>query len=107
LEHLAGGGLEHLAASLEHLRPLAAEARKSKKVSQTAMQRMLVELCSRAPLTAPQLAGLLDRDIHSLKNHYLKPMVKAGTLKLLIPDKPNHPDQAYTGGAFPQTVAKS
>jgi ATP-dependent DNA helicase RecG len=99
--------LEHLAASLEHLRPLADEARKSKKVSQAVMQKMLVELCSRTPLTAPQLAGLLDRDIHSLKNHYLKPMVKAGTLKFLIPDKPNHPDQAYTGGELPKTAAES
>jgi len=49
-------------------------------------------------LTAQQLAGLLNRDIHSLKNHYLKPMVKSGVLKLLIPDKPNHPNQAYTAG---------
>jgi predicted HTH transcriptional regulator len=92
------GGLEHSTGSLEHLRPLAAEAQKSKKVSQAAMQQMLVQLCSRTPLTAQQLAGLLNRDIHSLKNHYLKPMVKSGVLKLLIPDKPNHPNQAYTAG---------
>jgi len=25
-------------------------------------------------------------------------MVKAGLLKLLIPEKPNHPNQAYTTG---------
>lgn len=104
LEQMAGG-LEHSTSSLEHLQPLAEEARKSKKVSQAAMQQMLVELCSRAPLTAQQLAGLLDRDLHSLKNHYLKPMVKAGTLKLLLPDKPNHPNQAYTAGEPPKPTA--
>jgi ATP-dependent DNA helicase RecG len=87
--------------SLEHLQPLAEAARKSKKVSQTMMQRMLVELCSRTPLTAQQLADLLKRDIHSLKNHYLKPMVKSGALKLLFPNKPNHPNQAYTAGGLP------
>ena len=38
------GGLEHSTGSLEHLRPLAAEAQKSKKVSQAAMQQMLVQL---------------------------------------------------------------
>jgi ATP-dependent DNA helicase RecG len=52
-------------------------------------------------LTAQQLAELLNRDIHALKNHYLKPMTKAGLLKLLIPDKPNHPNQAYTAGPSP------
>ncbi len=94
-------GLEHLAGSLEQLRPLAEEAQKSKKISKVAMQQILVRLCSHAPLTAQQLAELLNRDVHALKNHYLKRMVKLGHLKLLFPDKPNHPSQAYRAGAPP------
>ena len=100
-EHL-GKGLEHLPGGLEHLRTTAESVRNAKKVSQTTMQRTLVELCSRLPLTAEQLAGLVGRNINSLKNHYLKPLVKAGVLKLLIPDKPNHPNQAYTVGEPPK-----
>lgn len=101
LEHSKGNSehsepsLEHSKGSLEHLRSLAQLIRGSKKVAQASMEAMILKLCEDQPLTAPQLAGLLGREASSLKNHYLKPMVKSGALKLLFPDKPSHPHQAY------------
>ena len=89
-------GLAHSGWSLEHLQPLAEAVKASQKVPQETMQRTIVELCGRVPLTALQLASLLNRAVRTLKNHYLKPMVKSGALALLYPEKPNHPQQAYT-----------
>lgn len=101
LEHSKGNSehsepsLEHSKGSLEHLRTLAQSIRVSKKAAHASMEAMILRLCEDQALTAPQLAGLLGREVSSLKNHYLKPMVKSGALKLLFPDKPSHPHQAY------------
>lgn len=48
-------------------------------------------------LTRAQLAMLLGRAEASIQNHYLRKMLKDGSLVLKHPD-PNHPDQAYRAG---------
>ena len=40
-------------------------------------------------------AGLLGRDTDTLRNHYINPMLMDGRLQAKVPDKPNHPGQAY------------
>jgi hypothetical protein len=64
-------------------------------LSKEEVERAIYSLCAVAAQTAYELAKHLGRNPRYLKNHYLKTMQKTGRLKLLYPDKPNHPHQAY------------
>jgi ATP-dependent DNA helicase RecG len=94
LLHLAPR-LAHSGLSLEHLVDLAASVKSKNRVEKSVMEGVIIRLCASVPLTASELADLVGRDVYSLRNHYIKPMVKAGKLKLLYPGTPNHPSQAY------------
>ncbi len=59
------------------------------------MRRLIVDLCAWQPLTARELAQLLNRKPRYLKRRYLNPMIKKGLLQYEVPDKPRSPDQAY------------
>lgn len=52
------------------------------------------------PASSERLGRLLDMDSANLTKRHLGPLVEAGALERTIPDRPNHPDQAYrpTGG---------
>lgn len=52
-------------------------------------------LCHWTPLTVDQLATLLDKDRHYLRNKHLIPMVRDGLLKFRYPESAKHPNQAY------------
>jgi ATP-dependent DNA helicase RecG len=66
------------------------------KVSKTEMQAVILELCRGRFLTLAELAALLNRAGPNLRNKYLTPMVRQGTLRLRYPDRPNRPNQAYS-----------
>jgi ATP-dependent DNA helicase RecG len=55
----------------------------------------IVRLCTWRPLSGEELAELLHRDRHYLRNKHLIPMVASGVLALRYPGQPNHPQQAY------------
>lgn len=55
----------------------------------------IVRLCTWRPLSGEELAELLHRDRHYLRNKHLIPMVAGGVLALRYPGQPNHPQQAY------------
>jgi ATP-dependent DNA helicase RecG len=63
--------------------------------SQGALRELLVALCCWQPLSGEQLATLLGKDRHYLRNKHLIPMVRAGQLRLRYPESANHPHQAY------------
>ena len=52
-------------------------------------------LCAWTPLTVEQLATLLEKDRHYLRNKHLIPMVRDGQLRFRYPESAKHPHQAY------------
>lgn len=66
------------------------------RVPSQALRSGILSLCAWHALTADELATLLQRDRHYLRNKHLIPMVRDGELALRFPENPNHPRQAYT-----------
>lgn len=66
------------------------------KPRQTAIRRLLQDLCAWKPLSARELAALLGRQDHKhLVRELLSPMVAEGLLAYTIPAMEKHPDQRY------------
>jgi ATP-dependent DNA helicase RecG len=65
------------------------------RVTPDALRNGIRRLCAWAPLTGDQLATLLDKDRHYLRNKHLIPMVRDGLLKFRYPESAKHPNQAY------------
>lgn len=65
------------------------------RVTPDALRDGIRRLCAWAPLTGDQLATLLDKDRHYLRNKHLIPMVRDGLLKFRYPESAKHPNQAY------------
>ena len=74
---------------------IAAPVRSNRKTARTTVVSTIVALCTGRYLTAERLASLLNRELLSLQNHYLRALVKDGVLALRFPE-PTHPHQAYT-----------
>lgn len=110
-QHLPPGS-QHLPQDSQLLSPdlqqwatlmdLARPIRDTGKAPRTSVESTITAVCSGRYLTVRNLAELLGRDTDALLNHYLKDMVVAGILKLRFPDKPNHPQQAYTADLNPK-----
>ena len=60
-----------------------------------AIQSLLLRICEIGPIDAARLAKLLRRDSEVLVRDHLTPMIREGVLRLLYPDRPNDPRQAY------------
>ncbi len=80
------------------LQGVAAPARKG-RLRPKQRDAIIVELCTRAPLSRPQLAELLGRD-ESYLWRLLRELVNVGRLRFLYPDQPNHPLQKYVVGSI-------
>jgi ATP-dependent DNA helicase RecG len=65
------------------------------RASQKTLRNMILRLCQWRALTGEQLATLLRKDRHYLRNKHLAPMVRDGLLKLRYPESAKHPFQAY------------
>ncbi len=65
------------------------------RVSTPALRSAVLRLCAWAPLTVEQLATLLGKDRHYLRNKHLIPMVRDGQLRFRYPESAKHPHQAY------------
>ena len=104
-EHLSEGS-EHLSEGSEHLEAeheaallqIAENVRNKGKVSKPLMEITILALCASDWLSLKMLAHLLNRTPDSLRNHYITPMLSDGRLQARMPDKPNHPNQAYRKG---------
>ncbi|WFP49281.1 hypothetical protein PL263_14375 [Methylomonas sp. EFPC3] len=64
-------------------------------LSRDALRDLIIRLCAWQPLTGEQLATLLNKDRHYLRNKHLTPMVGSGQLSLRYPESVKHPHQAY------------
>jgi len=96
LQHL-DSNLQHLDESLQHLE-IVKEVRSSKKSPKETVVKAILEACTDRYLTAIEVATLLNRDVASLRNHYLSKMVKDELLELKY-EEHNHKNQAYRTNA--------
>ena len=99
------GSSQHKVSPAQHrttLQVLADRVRIEKRTRPEEMRQVIRSLCAVQPLSLSELAELLARAPASLQNHYLTPMLKAGSLQLLFPHHPNHPQQRYRAGESEQ-----
>ncbi|GAB3635300.1 hypothetical protein GCM10027422_08900 [Hymenobacter arcticus] len=66
---------------------------------QGVMDSILLRLCQQQYLTIQQLAVLVGRTVHSLRERYVGRLVASGQLQLRYPDKPRSKNQAYRAAA--------
>ena len=92
LQHL-DNSLQHKDDTLQHL-PIAKEVRDSKRVAKDLVIKAILELCDHRYLTAVELAALLNRDVTTIRSHYLPQMLKDELLELKY-EELSHRNQAY------------
>ena len=59
------------------------------------VRRVVVELCSLHAWRVEELASLLRRNAETVRQNYLRPLMREGRLAMTNPDEPNDPEQAY------------
>jgi len=74
---------------------LVQEIRTQKRSSPGKMEEAILILCKNRYVMCQELADVLNRNMETLKNHYLSKMVIQGRLVLRFPGQPTHPAQAY------------
>ena len=52
-------------------------------------------LMAAGPSNTKEIAALLGRNAETVRQNYLRPLLRAGRIAMTRPDKPNDPDQAY------------
>jgi ATP-dependent DNA helicase RecG len=70
-------------------------AQQKEPIDNESLRRLIYVLCGWKSLTVDQLASLLHKDRHYLRNKHLSEMVRDGQLALLYPESAKHPHQAY------------
>lgn len=63
------------------------------------VQDLVVALCELRAWRAEEIAALLSRNAETVRQNYLRPLLRAGRITMTRPDKPNDPDQAYRAPA--------
>ncbi|SHE29267.1 ATP-dependent DNA helicase RecG [Lampropedia hyalina DSM 16112] len=59
------------------------------------IQEVVVALCRYRSYRAEELAQLLARNIETVRQSYLRPLLRDGRIRMTRPEKPNDPEQAY------------
>ncbi|MEF8704700.1 MAG: hypothetical protein V5B32_15945 [Candidatus Accumulibacter sp. UW26] len=59
------------------------------------MRELVVALCQHRDCHAEELALLLARNVETVRQNYLRPLLRAGRICMTRPDVPNDPEQAY------------
>lgn len=60
-----------------------------------AVQDLVVALREARAWRADEIAALLSRNAETVRQNYLRPLLRAGRIAMTRPEKPNDPDQAY------------
>ena len=63
------------------------------------VQDLVVALCELRAWRAEEIAALLSRNAETVRQNYLRPLLRASRITMTRPDKPNDPDQAYRAPA--------
>ena len=91
--HHSGSSL-HLKDMNLHHKALVAEVKDNPRSKPKAVQDAILALCKDQYLTKQELASLLSRKVATLRNNYLRQMLKEGLLEQKFKEA-NHPQQAY------------
>jgi ATP-dependent DNA helicase RecG len=75
-----------------------AVARLNDWTPQSELRRLIQRLCDWRPLTAEELATILNRSRTYLRTEYIGPMVRVNELSYTNPEKPKDPRQKYRRG---------
>ena len=59
------------------------------------VRELVVALCQHRDYRAEELALLLARNVETVRQNYLRPLLRAGRIRMTRPDVPNDPEQAY------------
>lgn len=62
------------------------------------VRELVVALCRQRAFRAEELAALLARNAETVRQNYLRPLLRAGRVTMTRPEVPNDPDQAYRAG---------
>ncbi len=65
------------------------------------MREVVFRLCQQRDYRAEELSQLLVRNVETVRQNYLRPLLRAGRIVMARPDKPNDPDQAYRAVQVP------
>ena len=88
--------LERISPALRaELEAIAVDPRTKAKLNREALIIIILALCRRHFVTLRCLAGLVNREPESLRNHYLTGLVKERRLAMAFPTTPSHERQAY------------
>jgi hypothetical protein len=82
---------------------LAAEPRSKGKVDRQVLIDVILKLCQSKSITLHCLACLVKRKPDTLRDQYLKILVRERKLRLAFPKTPTHERQAYTTALHQQT----
>lgn len=74
---------------------IAAPIRSVRRSRPAEMRNTILNLCNGRFLTLRQLSQLLHREMETLRDGFISPLVKEGVLELRHPDNPSRRDQAY------------
>lgn len=85
------------------LEQAAMVARERKRLTPEFRDDLVVRLCSIAPLSARELATLMQRS-EAYISDAIQPLVRSGRLTFLYPDQPRHPRQKYIGAEPPDAA---
>jgi ATP-dependent DNA helicase RecG len=89
---------EHYSEASEHyseLVSIASPVRDKGRAPKSLVRQIILKICADDYVQLRTLADLLKREVNSIRNHYVNPMVAEGLLELRYPFQPNHPSQAY------------
>jgi ATP-dependent DNA helicase RecG len=59
------------------------------------VRELVVALCRLRAFRAEELATLLVRNPETVRQNYLRPLLRAGRIAMTRPEAPNDPEQAY------------
>jgi ATP-dependent DNA helicase RecG len=59
------------------------------------VRELVVALCQHRDCRAEELALLLARNVETVRQNYLRPLLRAGRIRMTRPEVPNDPEQAY------------
>jgi ATP-dependent DNA helicase RecG len=78
------------------LEAMASESRTKRKMDRQVLIDVVLDLCEGRFITLRCLAELVNRKPDTLRDQYLKVLVRQRQLSLAFPKTPNHERQAYT-----------
>ena len=86
---------------LNHLKVLTTEPRNKRKLDRELLIKVILDICQGRYVTIRSLANLTNRHPKTLRDQYLKKLVRERKLQMAFPTTPTHERQAYASTPVP------